>query len=741
MKKIHSLFFFLFALSILSFSQNIEIVKEKALHGKDRIDYKTIINLGEHGYILGGYTLNTPKGDPDFLVTKVDENYNEIWSKVFGETKNDKLITSCLSADKKNFLFVGISIDEVNNYAQFVGILLDENGKLKWQRSFMGNPQDKLHKVIVSADEGYAVVGTRESKGDHDLNLWVMKIDKRGNKLWQGYFGERFFNDQGFDIIETPDQGFLATGSTMNSTKDNHDVLLVKIDKRGNEEWKKTYGGSKTDVGLKLLSKGNDDFLLAGLTASKGNGGNDIWVLSLDKFGNKMWDKTYGSYHEDSLILLMPIEKDKFILSSVANGNPIIYVVSGKGDILSENYLKAYNNIEIADIIMANDNQLLFFANSSKDINVKDRLLYAEFTETKTDNVVREDIKDDQRGFIAVSNDKVAPKIEITFPILNYNYAAIKGSSNINIKGIVSDESGIANLYINNESQSFSNAGYFDIKYNLKAGYNDIFIKVADINGNVTEEHVTLEFTNQTSENSINENIGKYYALLISVNNYADDAINDLDNPISDGQKLNDVLLSKYSFSQENINFLKDPTRSDIILALEDYAQKLTPDDNLLIFYAGHGHWDPQTETGFWLPSDARKANTANWLRNSTLRDFINGIKSKHTLLIADACFSGGIFKTRSAFSDADKSINKLYEVPSRKAMTSGTLKEVPDKSVFIEYLVKRLENNNKSYISSEELFVSFKAAVLNNSPNIPQYGEIKNTGDEGGDFIFILKK
>ena len=72
--------------------------------------------------------------------------------------------------------------------------------------------------------------------------------------------------------------------------------------------------------------------------------------------------------------------------------------------------------------------------------------------------------------------------------------------------------------------------------------------------------------------------------------------------------------------------------------------------------------------------------------------------------------------------------------------MTSGTLEEVPDKSVFMLYLNKRLEENTQQFISAEELFSSFKTAVLNNSPNIPQYGEIKDTGDEGGDFIFVKK-
>lgn len=200
------------------------------------------------------------------------------------------------------------------------------------------------------------------------------------------------------------------------------------------------------------------------------------------------------------------------------------------------------------------------------------------------------------------------------------------------------------------------------------------------------------------------------------------------------------VLTDRYLFAPAHVQFLKNPKRSEIIQAFEKLANELGSEDNLLIFYAGHGYWDKNKKRGYWLPSDAEKDNTANWVRNSTIQDYISAINTKHTLLIADACFSGSIFRTRKAFTDASLGINKLYELPSRKAMTSGTLKEVPDKSIFLKLLVKRLERNKLKYISAENIFVSFKEAILNNSPNIPQFGTIQNTGDEGGDFIFILR-
>ncbi len=87
--------------------------------------------------------------------------------------------------------------------------------------------------------------------------------------------------------------------------------------------------------------------------------------------------------------------------------------------------------------------------------------------------------------------------------------------------------------------------------------------------------------------------------------------------------------------------------------------------------------------------------------------------------------------------------ISKLYEDPSRKGLTSGNLSSVPDKSIFIDYLVKRLERNTKPYLSSVELWVEIKGPVTNNSPNnqIPKWGIIAGAGDEDGDFIFVRKR
>ncbi|OFY64902.1 MAG: hypothetical protein A2V64_13495 [Bacteroidetes bacterium RBG_13_43_22] len=233
---------------------------------------------------------------------------------------------------------------------------------------------------------------------------------------------------------------------------------------------------------------------------------------------------------------------------------------------------------------------------------------------------------------------------------------------------------------------------------------------------------------------------GKYYALIIGINDYVDPLIPSLDNPVRDAEVFNNAITTRYMFDEENVRFLKNATSTEISAALDFYADKIRPEDSFLIFYAGHGVWDESAEVGYWLPSDARRNSRKDWFGNSELRDYLKLIKSKHTLLISDACFGGSIFKSRAAFSDAPLGINYLYELPSRKAMTSGTLTEVPDRSAFLKYLVMRLGENTEKYLSSEQLFSSFRMAVISNSKAVPQYGVIQDVNDQGGDFIFILK-
>ena len=334
------------------------------------------------------------------------------------------------------------------------------------------------------------------------------------------------------------------------------------------------------------------------------------------------------------------------------------------------------------------------------------------------------------------------PVIEIVSPVKNAGDELLTEERDIDLIGQVNSAGSVKFVTVNSKLAEVDENGMFTYAVHLEPGNNRIRVVAGDGHDQLTETEVTIVYSPPvvTLADRI-ESESRYHGLIIGIDQYEDEDIPDLDNPVADAEKVYQALVTHYAFEEESTRLLRNATRGDLIEALDQLAGEVSPNDNLLIFYAGHGWWDEQANIGYWLPADADYNVKTNWFRNSALVDYLKEIDSKHTLLITDACFGGSIFKTRAVFPGRSKAFEKLYDLPSRKAMTSGTLTEVPDRSSFTRYLVERLNENDETYISSEQLFSSFRISVINNSDAIPQFGVIGNVGDQGGDFIFLKKR
>ena len=337
--------------------------------------------------------------------------------------------------------------------------------------------------------------------------------------------------------------------------------------------------------------------------------------------------------------------------------------------------------------------------------------------------------------------DTLPPDIKIITPVMGTGMNYMTENERIDLIGEIKDESEVKFISVNSEIKPINESGVFSASLRLYPGMNRFRMLASDIHDNFREQYFTIEYEPPvvTLEDRIIRD-SKYYGLIIGIEKYKDPKIADLEFPIKDAERFYDVLTNNYTFEPENLRFLKNPKRSDIIRELDLLRTTVTPEDNLIIFYAGHGYWEEEGEIGYWLPSDANRTSTVDWFRNSTLVAILQAIDSKHTLLITDACFAGSIFSARSVSMDIDIAYEKFYDMRSRKAMTSGTLTEVPDKSIFIKYLIQYLDENEETYLSSGELFTGIRVAVTSNSKVAPRYGEILNVGNEGGDFIFLRR-
>jgi hypothetical protein len=259
---------------------------------------------------------------------------------------------------------------------------------------------------------------------------------------------------------------------------------------------------------------------------------------------------------------------------------------------------------------------------------------------------------------------------------------------------------------------------------------------------NITEQQFSDKSLTEALAPAIpNLNYGRYRALVIGNNDY--NYLGNLKNAINDAQGVASLLEHDYGFE---VDLLKNATRSEIIKALAGLRGTVGPQDNLLIYYAGHGHLDEAADEGYWLPVDSHdEKDPSNWLATDRIVGEIRAMKAKHVMIVADSCFSGdltrGLRISQQRIGDDDY-LQKLIKGKARMALTSGGLKPVVDfgggkYSVFAKFFISLLKENT-GVLDASSLFSQLRLKVMNNSDQEPEYGPIHKAGHEQGDFLFV---
>ena len=233
---------------------------------------------------------------------------------------------------------------------------------------------------------------------------------------------------------------------------------------------------------------------------------------------------------------------------------------------------------------------------------------------------------------------------------------------------------------------------------------------------------------------------GNYYALVIGNQDYY--FLPKLESAKNDAEKVAQTLQKYYGF---NVKLLLNATRADILMALSNMRSKLGDQDNLLIYYAGHGWLDEEADEGYWLPVDAEVDNQINWVSNSSISTTLKAMRAKHVLVVADSCFSGKLTRGIRVKIKTQDYLSKLAKKRARTVLTSGGLEPVADSggkgghSVFTAAFLSVLKDN-ESVIDGTEIYNKIQRPVKLNSDQTPAYSDIRKAGHEGGDFLFVKK-
>lgn len=421
---------------------------------------------------------------------------------------------------------------------------------------------------------------------------------------------------------------------------------------------------------------------------------------------------------------------------NLQNSNVVIHnekIIVIRGVVIDSSPLKSVIVNGISATIIQNNN---FFANVNLQGGDNSILIEAENVNNKSTEL---------EFIVKRPIDTIGPIVKILEPTVSRGIKIIRKSDVIVVRGTATDESGVKEVFVNNRAVNLRNNNEFKTSIYLGIGRNQIIVKSID---NVNNSSLDTFYVERKKVEAISR--GKYVALCIGINSY-EGYWNPLKNAVNDAKGISDILKKNYLFDEVHTLLDKKATRTNIIEKLEELSNTLKKDDNLLIFYAGHGQYNKRLNKGYWVPVDANSKSVAGYISNNDIKTFLGGIPTKHTLLITDACFAGDIFRGPKTESipfnpnDMEKYYKEVYRKPSRLALTSGSLEEVADAgkenhSVFTYYLMKALNENENKYLDASQLFDEFKMAVVNNSEQTPQLNVVRDTNDEGGQFIFIKK-
>src|SRR5262249_42239993 len=210
---------------------------------------------------------------------------------------------------------------------------------------------------------------------------------------------------------------------------------------------------------------------------------------------------------------------------------------------------------------------------------------------------------------------------------------------------------------------------------------------------------------------SSNPTSGANYALVIGNNNYQ--YVTKLKTAVNDANAVAQLLREQYGFTT---TVLLDATRNKILTALNNYRHTLPPDSNLLIYYAGHGYHDRDTDKAYWLPVEAQKDNNENWISADDISSDVKAIPSSHVLIISDSCYSGVL--TRDAEVDFKPQNRALYlakleKSKSRTLMASGGDEPVadggaPGHSIFASAVLDSFHRMEQDKFTAADLFHRF---------------------------------
>jgi|GEM_PF-2488947 len=291
----------------------------KSYGGDSSDQFFTGLKLSEHKLLFAGYTMSSQsgdihqssRGDMDVWVVCTDSSGNLLWERRYGgnsiefprsikQVANNEILIAGFTASQQGF---EVSQQPKGTTDAFL-IKIDTLGNQIWDNDNGGSESQEILNIEVLDDGECLLAGVSNSPpgGDKtDTNygvqdIWVFKVDKNGNKIWDKTFGGTDY-DVATGVIKYGQYNYMIVGnsnSDTNSTKTvltkgDRDIWLIGINANGDTLWQKSIGGTDFDESYHVVACGKNQYLLSGTSFSNSSGDksensrgyDDMWLIKL----------------------------------------------------------------------------------------------------------------------------------------------------------------------------------------------------------------------------------------------------------------------------------------------------------------------------------------------------------------------------------------------------------------------------------------------------------------------------
>lgn len=271
---------------------------EKKFGGGRNEGIVSIVALPDSGYIAAGMTESKGAGGKDLWVLRFDATGNTAWDKTFGGPQDDGPMQKPLVVlPDGGFALAGMTESKGAGDSDVWVVKLDRNGDVVWDKAFGGAGEDFAAALTLMPDGGLAVVGYNGSRGAGAIYAWVLRLDADGRLLWEKEFPAQA-TPQGkilpalYDIAALADGGLVLAGQTKSESGEDVDALVVRLDAKGDVVWDKTYSGPHDEEASSIVVLPDGGFAAAGGSTDGKNKAGLAWRL--DRDGGLLWEKSFG---------------------------------------------------------------------------------------------------------------------------------------------------------------------------------------------------------------------------------------------------------------------------------------------------------------------------------------------------------------------------------------------------------------------------------------------------------------